>query len=254
MRGREAALSDAVPDPRTAYRSYGECLHLLVIGVVKGGTSNLVRVLRDSYQGVLHGPIGGPWHSNSEGMWCTPHCPGHSGWGVFGLPPTEGWNGKDTCEVCGLRESQGLTQYGEYREACSRPDCWSEMLVEHFGSATAGFGRRLLAKNPDALFWPHLASAYLARSVRCGTKILAMLRNPVDRTLSHFGWYYRKTRAPPDSSAIAFEHWWNLSLAAHSSSLHRFLDSSSQEEHVQSWKDLVYSLESEAQRSRWAAR
>ena len=50
-----------------------QCLGVFVIGVVKGGTSELVRTLRDSYEGLLLGPSGGPWHHNVEVSWCTPH-------------------------------------------------------------------------------------------------------------------------------------------------------------------------------------
>ena len=96
-----------------------QCLGVLVIGVVKGGTSELVRTLRDSYEGVLQGPTGGPWHANSEVMWCTPHCPGHSPWGIF-AHPSGGAGPSETCNTCGLLEQQGLPDHYEYEDACRR--------------------------------------------------------------------------------------------------------------------------------------
>ena len=235
-----------------AARGGADCIDVLVIGVVKGGTSELVRTLRDSYKDVLQGPTGGPWHGNSEVMWCTPHCPGSSAWGVF-AHPSGGVEPADTCDVCGLREEQGLPWWFEYEEACRRPGCWPSMLSEHFGS-TAATGPRLLAKNPDAFFWPHLASIFVQRAMQCQTRLLVMLRDPVQRTLSHFGWYWRKlAAASPLNSTVAFGNWLELSLSAYSDTLRQFAsDEGTPTEHVQQWRDFCYGLESEEQRAHWA--
>ena len=233
------------------FHHQAECLDLLIIGVVKGGTSRLVRLLRESYEGIL-GPTAGPWHANSEVMWCTPHCPGHSSWGVL-AHTLDGAPSSEACQICGLHEARGLPGYRAFASACSQPRCWSEMLAEHFGSSAASDGRRLMAKNPDALFWPHLAAAIVPRAVPCRTKIVALLRNPVDRTLSHFGWYWRKMQASSQSSTAAFEHWLDLSLSAYSDRLQRLLGCGSPEELVRTWRGLCYSLETAQQRARWAS-
>ena len=114
-----------------------QCLGVFVIGVVKGGTSALVRTLRD-YEGVLRGPTGGPWHANSEVMWCTPHCPGHSPWGVF-AHPSGGAGPSEACDTCGLLEQQGLPKSGQVvaaslvesaRFGAERPECAHVQLAE----------------------------------------------------------------------------------------------------------------------------
>ena len=240
------------PGMSEAGRGGASCIDVLVIGVVKGGTSELVRTLQDSYEGVLQGPTGGPWHGNSEVMWCTPHCPGTSAWAVF-THPSGGLEPADACEVCGLREEQGLPSWYEYEEACRRPGCWSSMLLEHFGS-TAATGPRLLAKNPDAFFWPHLASIYVQHAMQCRTRLLVMLRDPVQRTLSHFGWYWRKlAAASPLNITVAFGNWLELSLSAYSDTLSQFAtDDGTPTEHVHQWRDFCYGLESEEQRAHWA--
>ena len=241
---RDASLAAATPN------NAAQCLSVLVIGVVKGGTSELVRTLRDSYEGVLQGPTGGPWHANSEVMWCTPHCPGHSPWGVF----AHGGEPSEACDTCGLLEQQGLPAYYEYEEACRRPGCWESMISEHFDMAP-DTRTRLLAKNPDAFFWPHLASIYVQRAIHCGTKLLVLLRDPVQRTLSHFGWYWRKMAGAPGAahnSTAAFGHWLDLSFEAYAAQLHQFTDDSAPREKVWRWSEFCYGLEGEAQRKHWA--
>ena len=230
-----------------------QCLGVFVIGVVKGGTSELVRTLRDSYEGVLQGPTGGPWHANSEVMWCTPHCPGHSAWGVFGYP-SGGVETSEACDTCGLLEQRGgLPAYYQYEEACRRPGCWAAMLSEHFGTEPDAGTR--LAKNPDAFFWPHLASIYVQRAIQCGTKLLLLLRDPVQRTLSHFGWYWRKMVGMPgaaDNATAAFSHWLDLSFDAYAAQLRQFTDNGAPRKDVWQWSELCYGLESPAQRKHWA--
>lgn len=229
-----------------------QCLGVFVIGVVKGGTSALVRTLRD-YEGVLRGPSGGPWHANSEVMWCTPHCPGRSPWGVF-AHPSGGAGPSEACDTCGLLEQQGLPDHYEYEEACRRPGCWEKMLSEHFGSATDA-GVRLLAKNPDAFFWPHLASIHVQRAIHCSTKLIVLLRDPVQRTLSHFGWYWRKMAGAPGvlhNTTAAFGHWLDLSFDAYAAQLRQFADESEPHEKILRWSELCYGLEGSEQRKHWA--
>lgn len=127
------------------------------------------------------------------------------------------------------------------------------MLSEHFGS-TATAGSRLLAKNPDAFFWPHLASIFVQRAMQCQTRLLVLLRDPVQRTLSHFGWYWRKLAASsPLNSTVAFGNWLDLSLSAYSDTLRQFASGDgTPTEHVQQWRDFCYGLESEEQRAHWA--
>ena len=232
-----------------------QCLGVFVIGVVKGGTSELVRTLRDSYEGLLLGPSGGNWHHNAEVMYCTPHCPGHSPWGVFAHPSGEA-GPSEAClrSSCGLLEQEGLPDRYEYEEACRQPGCYEEAISEHFGTAPDA-GTRLLAKNPDAFFWPHLASIHVQRAIHCSTKLLVLLRDPIQRTLSHFGWYWRKMEGAPGAShniTAAFGHWLDLSFDAYAAQLRQFTDDSEPHEKILRWSELCYGLEGPAQRKHWA--
>jgi hypothetical protein len=128
------------------------------------------------------------------------------------------------------------------------------MLSEHFGTA-ADAGTRLLAKNPDAFFWPHLASIHVQRAIHCSTKLLVLLRDPVQRTLSHFGWYWRKMAGAPGAShniTAVFGHWLDLSFDAYAAQLRQFTDDSEPHEKILRWSELCYGLEGPEQRKHWA--
>ena len=187
------------------------CLRVAILGVVKGGTSTLARALMhgDRSDAALVGPDLGPWNqqsqqSSAELLYCTPHCPGT--WGVKPNTLAAGAiarvAGKGGCFACRDRSNasalnetsrDALPNFEEYAAQCSLRACWRSGVFSQYGNRavpTAGSTQRMLLKNPEALVWPHLAAVHVPEAVRCGTSLVVLLRDPVQRLRSHFAWYF----------------------------------------------------------------
>jgi len=69
-------------------------------------------------------------------------------------------------------------------QKCNTTACWKR-IYSRFDKVSV----RLMEKNPDAILWRHIATAYGKEIVRCGTRVVVTLRDPVRRLYSHYRWY-----------------------------------------------------------------
>ena len=139
------------------------CLRVLVFGAVKSGTSSFTAALLSRQAGAVHGPVRGPWNFQAasrrhEVLFCTPHCPGQ--WAAphkHIIRP-----GTSRCQLCqrhGLNESAvHINTFAAHVETCQQMSCWKAGFWSYFDPLQTASGIPSIAKNPEAIFWPHVCA------------------------------------------------------------------------------------------------
>lgn len=191
-------------------------------------------------------------------------------------PPCYACNQNSKKRAAELRRENGLSGYAELSHRCARSSCWQHGVFSQYGAQhirdsnqTLQAPKLLLMKNPEALFWPHLATVHASEALRCSTVLLTVLREPVARALSHFRWYHMQLpfdrkwlrRHELEHSSAHFAWWVELSMAAYSELGERLASPGLaselgpelyQKEVAARWRDAVYRIESLKQRAHWA--
>jgi hypothetical protein len=117
-----------------------------------------------------------------------------------------------------------------FDEKCTTERCWDRFYTYFDRSA------RIFDKNPHAMLWPHVAKAYAAEAKRCGTKLLVVLRSPLQRSHSHFTW----TRTHGLPGIGNFPEFFNKLREVFSQDIHRLRVAKSDAELISTWTEVIH--------------
>eukprot|EP00470_Lotharella_oceanica_P004677 CAMPEP_0170174408 /NCGR_PEP_ID=MMETSP0040_2-20121228/7626_1 /TAXON_ID=641309 /ORGANISM="Lotharella oceanica, Strain CCMP622" /LENGTH=363 /DNA_ID=CAMNT_0010416029 /DNA_START=257 /DNA_END=1345 /DNA_ORIENTATION=- len=160
------------------------CLAMSIIGTAKGGSSTLARILAQNFG------FEAPRRAyNMETFHCLPLMDRVCSWPTTRLDPHE------------------ATSY--LVRKCNTTACWKRNYAR-FDKMSV----QLMEKNPDAIMWSHIATAYSKEVTRCGTRMVVTLRDPVRRLYSHYAWYLLNLQDLP------FTRYVDALLDIHKDDLH----------------------------------